>query len=261
MAISKNNDELSLSKGPIANRRKTRRDLKMFNYMKFAYTNKEEHPGGFIVDDHHLDHDNELTTKEIMHHMMHSRPVHITVLSLVLIDSIFVLFELLIDFKVIKLDYHSSPIPHVLHGFSIAILGIFVIEICMKIYAEFNHFIHHKIELLDGIVVFVSFGLDVFTAFVHDKNLIGIVGGLLIFRFWRIVRIINGVIVAVKDRMDRHLRHEEHKVEILVKKIKSLVRTSTQQRSAIEELVTLLEKQGFKVGGQYLDELMERKLL
>lgn len=59
--------------------------------------------------------------------------IQITVLSLVLIDSIFVLFELLIDFKVIKLDYHSSPIPHVLHGFSIAILGIFVIEICMKV--------------------------------------------------------------------------------------------------------------------------------
>ena len=63
----------------------------------------------------------------------------------------------------------------------------------LQLYAEFNHFIHHKIELLDGIVVFVSFGLDVFTAFVHDKNLIGIVGGLLIFRFWRIVRIINGI--------------------------------------------------------------------
>ena len=63
----------------------------------------------------------------------------------------------------------------------------------LQLYAEFNHFIHHKIELLDGIVVFVSFSLDVFTAFVHDKNLIGIVGGLLIFRFWRIVRIINGM--------------------------------------------------------------------
>merc|ERR1719427_619658 len=124
-----------------------------------------------MVNDHHLDHDEELNHKEIMHHMLHSRPVHITVLSLVLLDTIFVLFELLIDFKVINLDYHSNPIPHMLHGFSIAILGIFVIEICMKLYAEFNHFIHHKIEMLDGIVVFISFGLDVFTAFVHDKKI------------------------------------------------------------------------------------------
>ena len=62
----------------------------------------------------------------------------------------------------------------------------------MQIYADTSHFFTHKIEMIDGFVVVVSLTMDLVTAFLPSDELLAAVGVLILFRLWRIVRVVNG---------------------------------------------------------------------
>lgn len=85
-------------------------------------------------------------------------------------------------------DRGSSP--QVFHYMSIAILTFFMMEIFFKIFVFRLEFFHHKFEILDAIVVVVSFVLDVVLLFrEHEFEALGL---LILLRLWRVARIING---------------------------------------------------------------------
>ena len=56
---------------------------------------------------------------------------------LIVLDSIFVLLEMLIDVDLLEVE---DPVPELLHGFSIAILTTFFVEIGLKV-TQCNKFI------------------------------------------------------------------------------------------------------------------------
>lgn len=59
-----------------------------------------------------------------------------------------------------------------------------------KIFVYGREFFHHKFEVLDGIVVVVSFILDIVLLFrEHEFEAVGL---LILLRLWRVARIING---------------------------------------------------------------------
>lgn len=77
---------------------------------------------------------------------------------------------------------------------SIAILTFFMIEIFFKLFVFRLEFFHHKFEILDSIVVVVSFVIDiVFLLREHDFEALGL---LILLRLWRVARIINGTCPA-----------------------------------------------------------------
>ncbi len=78
----------------------------------------------------------------------------------------------------------------VLHYISIGILSIFMVEICVKIFAFRLEFFKSKMEVLDAIIVVVSFALDI--AFATNEGLTSALGLLIVFRLWRVTRILNG---------------------------------------------------------------------
>ena len=49
-------------------------------------------------------------------------------------------------------------------------------KVCFKIYFTWDHFIKHKIEIADAIIVFISFILDL--VFLNDDAVGGLVGKL-----------------------------------------------------------------------------------
>ena len=49
-----------------------------------------------------------------------------------------------------------------------------LIKVCFKIYFTWDHFIKHKVEILDAIVVLISFVLDL--VFLDDDTVGGVVG-------------------------------------------------------------------------------------
>lgn len=92
------------------------------------------------------------------------------------------------------LDLFSPCLPcplQVFHYMSFAILTFFMMEIFFKLFVFRMEFFHHKFEILDAIVVVVSFILDFVLLF--RKHQFEALGLLILLRLWRVARIINGM--------------------------------------------------------------------
>lgn len=129
------------------------------------------------------------TLRQKVRHVLLSNYFNVAVMVLVLLDSIFVTIELIIDMESLSKKKESShhadeSLHHAAEFFrylSFAIICFFVIEICVKIIVMRKEFFHSKMEVIDGIIVYVSFALDV--AFMNNHALSAIVGILALFRY------------------------------------------------------------------------------
>lgn len=89
--------------------------------------------------------------------------------------------------------------PQAFHHMSFAILVFFMLEIFFKIFVFRLEFFHHKFEILDAIVVVVSFVLDLVLLFKnHHFEALGL---LILLRLWRVARIINGMFISCAPRL------------------------------------------------------------
>ena len=142
----------------------------------------------------------------------------VLVVCLVILDAMFVLAELLIELSVIKLEHHhiAPEVWHWIHHFltekpqleiqpkvtskflllqvfhylSLALLTFFMVELAGKIFAYRLELLQHKFEVFDGLVVVVSFVLDI--VFIFHEDAFDGMGLLILLRLWRVARIING---------------------------------------------------------------------
>lgn len=78
----------------------------------------------------------------------------------------------------------------IFHYLSLALLTFFMVELAGKVFAYRREFFDHKFEVFDGVVVVVSFVLDVVLIFREDA--FDGIGLLILLRLWRVARIING---------------------------------------------------------------------
>lgn len=56
--------------------------------------------------------------------------------------------------------HHWQHVTHVIHICSIIVLSIFMVEVILKVIYTREHFFTHKIEMIDGIIVLLSWILD-----------------------------------------------------------------------------------------------------
>ncbi|XP_076313034.1 voltage-gated hydrogen channel 1-like isoform X2 [Tachypleus tridentatus] len=157
----------------------------------------------------------------------------VAVITLVIVDCLFVISELLIDLEILTTEKESSA-PHVLHYLSISILSLFIIEIGAKLYAFRLEFFHHKLEVFDAVIVLVSFVLDI--TFRDKESAVNGVGLLIILRLWRVARVLNGIVLSVKTQADHKLAKEQKKRENLEQE---LVRSRDYIAALEEEVETL----------------------
>ncbi|XP_073343787.1 voltage-gated hydrogen channel 1 isoform X1 [Pagrus major] len=129
-----------------------------------------------------------LTFRDSLQRLYSSERFQVLVVCLVVLDAIFVLAELLIDLSVIKLA-HDHIVPEVFHYLSLALLTFFMVELAGKLYAYRLEFFQHKFEVFDGLVVVVSFILDI--VFIFHEDAFDGMGLLILLRLWRVARIIN----------------------------------------------------------------------
>lgn len=78
----------------------------------------------------------------------------------------------------------------VFHYLSLALLTFFLVELVGKLFAYRLEFFQHRFEVFDGLVVVVSFVLDI--AFIFHEDAFDGLGLLILLRLWRVARIING---------------------------------------------------------------------
>ncbi|XP_028384126.1 voltage-gated hydrogen channel 1 [Phyllostomus discolor] len=175
-----------------------------------------------------------------------SHRFQVIIICLVVLDALLVLAELILDLKIIQPDKNNYA-ARVFHYLSIAILTFFMVEIALKLFVFRLEFFHHKFEILDTIVVVISFILDIVLLFQeHEFEALGL---LILLRLWRVARIINGIIISVKTRSERQmLRLRQMNIQ-LAAKIQHLEFSCSEKEQEIERLNKLLKQHGL-LGGE-----------
>ncbi|XP_074640405.1 voltage-gated hydrogen channel 1-like [Tubulanus polymorphus] len=180
-----------------------------------------------------------VTCRSKLQHVLHTNKFQIGVVVLVIIDCLLVIGELLIELEVFALNGHSD-VPHVLHYMSIAILSIFMIELLVKVYAFRLEFFKQKLEVFDGIIVIVSFVLDI--VFIKKEGITEAIGLIILLRLWRVARILNGIIMSVKVQADKKIHKERRIREAVEQELNKYREYCTAQEKEIEVLQALLKK-------------------
>ncbi|XP_021268410.1 voltage-gated hydrogen channel 1 [Numida meleagris] len=182
-----------------------------------------------------------VTFQDVMKKLFSSRRFQIVIVFLVIVDALLVLGELLMDLKIIHPDkYHIAP--KVFHYLSLSILTIFLVEVGFKIFVYGREFFHHKFEVLDSIVVVVSFILDLVLLFrEHEFEAVGL---LILLRLWRVARIINGIILSVKTRSEQQVSKLKQVNLKLATKVEQLQHSCVEKEQEIERLTKMLKQHG-----------------
>lgn len=182
-----------------------------------------------------------LDFRSLLRKLFSSHRFQVVIICLVVLDALLVLAELILDLKIIKPDRNNYA-ARVFHFLSIAILTFFMMEVFLKIYVFRLEFFHHKFEILDTVVVVVSFVLDIVLVFrEHEFEALGL---LILLRLWRVARIINGIIISVKTRSERQLLRLKQMNAQLAAKIQHLEFSCTEKEQEIERLNKLLKQHG-----------------
>jgi len=126
--------------------------------------------------------------------------------------------------------HHAHHISHTCHMWSIVILVIFMVEICVKIWVGPYAFWTNPFHVFDFFVVLLSLILDILSLYMQSLALemetISVI--LIVCRLWRIARIAHALFEVVHGQMEHmeELEQEiaEHQAEIknIQEKIKSL---------------------------------------
>ena len=122
-------------------------------------------------------------------HVLNTNKFQICVVSLVILDCLLIITELLVDLGVFEFSV-TSPVPKVLHYISIGIVSLFLIEIALKVFCLRLEFFKTKLEVFDAVIVIVAFALNI--AFANNEGIQASVGLVIALRLWRITKILNG---------------------------------------------------------------------
>ncbi|XP_034454721.1 voltage-gated hydrogen channel 1 isoform X2 [Hippoglossus hippoglossus] len=181
-----------------------------------------------------------LTFRDSLKRLYSSDRFQVLVVCLVILDVMFVLAELIIDLSVINLKH--GHIAEVFHYLSLALLTFFMVELAGKIFAYRLEFLQHKFEVFDGLVVVVSFVLDI--VFIFHEDAFDGMGLLILLRLWRVARIINGILLSVKTRADQRLHKLKETYDHLVQRITELQERTDKLEQDKQKLEDLLKKNG-----------------
>lgn len=181
-----------------------------------------------------------VTFRDSLRRLYSSERFQVFVVCLVILDALFVLVELLIDLSD-KVD-HDNTAPEVFHYLSLALLTFFMVELSGKLFAYRLEFFEHKFEVFDGLVVVVSFVLDI--VFIFHEDAFDGMGLLILLRLWRVARIINGILVSVKTRAHQQIHKLKGSYDHLVQRVTELQERNDKLVQENQKLQALLKKHG-----------------
>jgi hypothetical protein len=188
-------------------------------------------------------HNNNLSVREKIRKVLTSNYFHIIIIVLVLLDSFCVTVELVIDLE--SSDSVSESLQHVEETFKfvgLTILSLFVVELIFKLVFIREEFFKSKLEMFDAFIVVVSFILDI--VFIDKKSAVATLGSIFVlFRFWRIIRIVNGIIMTVEKRAEAKIEKLKIGMNALIKEIDNLKADLSKKQQIINDLNNKIAKQ------------------
>ncbi|CAH8557822.1 unnamed protein product [Schistosoma margrebowiei] len=179
---------------------------------------------------------------------------HMIIVGLCALDGILVICMLLLEIESLKLKpcplrYRLNLTSFIFECISYTIILLFLIEIPIKLWTFGYQFYQYQwIELLDVCVCIISFTVDTYNIHRHiietkmnkmnitineyiiDDNIeqtlhttIADAAGLLVlFRLWRVIRIVNSIIVSVTATHERNMKSLKEAHNISLKRIHEL---------------------------------------
>ncbi|XP_066977585.1 voltage-gated hydrogen channel 1-like [Macrobrachium rosenbergii] len=179
------------------------------------------------------------SVRQELQQFLRSTRCQVLIVSLVVLDTILVITELLFD---LEMDGEVSSVPFVLHTLSLSLLALFVVEIFLRIYAYHFDFFTRKGDLFDTIVVIIALCLD--AVYLHSHDAHSGVGLIIVLRLWRVVCIQNAMVLQVRKTGEKHLLHE-HKCRVHAEQAMERYRTySYAQDVYIKHLEEILMRNG-----------------
>ncbi|XP_013386068.1 uncharacterized protein LOC106155662 isoform X3 [Lingula anatina] len=138
-------------------------------------------------------------------------------------------------------------VAHALHISSIVILGIFLVEVILKCYALRLSYFRKKMELVDGIIIIISFTVDViFYDGLGGRSGVDAASLLIFFLMWRMLRVFNGFLVTSRKRLKFRLTLQMRARKRAEAKISDLdVRIGFMEKE-LDSLRSLASKYGAK---------------
>lgn len=132
---------------------------------------------------------------------------------------------------------------HVLHFCSIFILGLMVAEVLMKVAGLGKSYFRGKMEIVDGLVIFISFAMDLyFYRGIFADGFSNMATVLVIFLLWRIARIFNAILVTAKTRLEFRIRVQKRARSQMVDKVNMLQTEKDVLQKHIDNLRALCRK-------------------
>ncbi|XP_053629803.1 voltage-gated hydrogen channel 1 isoform X2 [Cherax quadricarinatus] len=163
----------------------------------------------------------------------------VLVVSLVVVDTMLVITELLLD---LEMNGFPSSIPFVLHTLSLSVLALFIVEIGLKIYAYRFDFFTYKGDVFDAIVVIVAMCLD--GVYLHSHDAHTGVGLIIVLRLWRVAHIQNAMVLQVQRAGEKRLLEEQQNRYLAEQEVGRYRTYSYAQDFYIKSLQDLLRRNG-----------------
>ncbi|CAH8850345.1 unnamed protein product [Trichobilharzia szidati] len=199
--------------------------------------------------------------------ILHAKLFHLIIVILCALDGLLVICMLLLEIESLKLKPSPFRSRLILTSFifectSFAIVTLFLIEIPIKLWAFGARFYCHQwIEMLDAFVCIVSFAVDTYNIHRHvthskdtdehykphgvsgtndhlvnksvQATIADAAGLLVLFRLWRVIRIVNAIVVSVTATHERT--------------VKCLKAAQTVSQKRIEQLEQLLQENNIPI--------------
>ncbi|XP_045139297.1 voltage-gated hydrogen channel 1-like isoform X2 [Portunus trituberculatus] len=175
--------------------------------------------------------------KQHLQQYLRSTPCQVLLVGLVIVDTLLVITELMLD---LALKDPESPLPFVFHALSLSVMSIFMVEIGLKIYAYQLEFFTHKGDVFDAVVVIVCFCLD--AVYLHSHDAHAGAGFMIVLRLWRVVHIQRAIVSQIKSSGDKKLVQEKEKRYRVEQEIERWRTTGCAQEAYIKYLQEILKK-------------------
>ncbi|XP_048731494.2 uncharacterized protein LOC125648425 [Ostrea edulis] len=140
-----------------------------------------------------------------------------------------------------RINEHVDSYPievdlaHYFHYCSIAILAILVVENIIKLFSSGKQYFGNKLEVFDGFIVVASFIVDL--VFIKGLSAYRVQKFVVILAFlvpWRVVRVVNSLVVAVID-------HEHFRMKLMYKQKKQIAADLKTAKANFKDLQICFE--------------------
>ncbi|CAF0817199.1 unnamed protein product [Brachionus calyciflorus] len=179
--------------------------------------------------------DKNISLYEKIRRILLSNYMHVAIIFLVILDSLCVTCELIIEAENKKESHSLEGAEDFFKYSGFIILCIFMIEIMFKLIFIFDEFRHSKLEIVDALIVLISFIAEII--FMKSKSVLSAVFGLIsIFRFWRIIRIVNGFTMTVEKRSEAKIEKLKEGMNSLIREIDSLKIELNNKQALLDQI-------------------------